>query len=79
MPTRISFRVPERVDSFVILDRQGAESLLGEGDLLMLNDGRLQRLQGYYISQDEIVRLLTDQNTNKLGEQHHEEEPGNGQ
>jgi S-DNA-T family DNA segregation ATPase FtsK/SpoIIIE len=57
LPTRISFRLPQRVDSQVILDEPGAEALLGAGDLLLRHDGRLQRLQGYFTSADEVGRL----------------------
>jgi FtsK/SpoIIIE family/FtsK alpha domain len=60
LPTRISFRLPQRVDSQVILDEPGAESLLGSGDMLLRHDGRLQRLQGYFASTEEAVRLLDD-------------------
>jgi hypothetical protein len=61
LPTRISFRLPQRVDSQVILDEAGAEALLGAGDLLLRHDGRLQRLQGYFASTEEAARLLHDE------------------
>jgi S-DNA-T family DNA segregation ATPase FtsK/SpoIIIE len=60
LATRISLRLPQRVDSQVILDQPGAEDLLGAGDLLLLHEGRVQRLQGYFASTDEISRLLND-------------------
>ncbi len=60
MPTRITFRLPARVDSMTIIDQAGAESLLGAGDMLLLHEGRLQRLQGYFISMDEIATLVTE-------------------
>lgn len=50
MPTRIAFSVSSRTDSSVILDQQGAEDLVGKGDLLFVDPSvkALQRLQGYY-------------------------------
>ncbi|MGB8295185.1 MAG: FtsK/SpoIIIE domain-containing protein [Polyangia bacterium] len=60
LPTRISFRLPQRVDSMTIIDQPGAENLLGAGDMLLLHEGRLQRLQGYFVSMDEIATLVTE-------------------
>ena len=60
LPTRISFRLPQRVDSTVIIDQAGAENLLGAGDMLLLHEGRLQRLQGYFVSMDKIATLVTE-------------------
>jgi hypothetical protein len=60
LPTRISFRLPQRSDSMVIIDQPGAERLLGAGDMLLWREGRLQRLQGYFASTEEIARLLAD-------------------
>jgi hypothetical protein len=60
LPTRISFRLPQRVDSMTIIDQPGAENLLGAGDMLLLHEGRLQRLQGYFVSMDEIATLITE-------------------
>jgi S-DNA-T family DNA segregation ATPase FtsK/SpoIIIE len=56
MPCRISFHVASRVDSRTILDRNGAEKLLGKGDLLYLPPGTsaLRRVQGTFISDREI-------------------------
>ncbi|MEO8258402.1 MAG: DNA translocase FtsK [Acidobacteriota bacterium] len=61
MPTRISFRVSSKVDSRTILDGNGAEQLLGRGDLLMLPpaSSRLIRLHGPYISEQESARLAS--------------------
>jgi DNA segregation ATPase FtsK/SpoIIIE, S-DNA-T family len=59
IPGRISFRLPSGTDSRTILDRTGAENLLGNGDMLALLDGNAQRLQGYYAPFDEIERLIT--------------------
>jgi len=58
LPTRISFRVPSLMDSRVILDQKGAESLLGMGDMLLLAPKRgleLERIQGAFV-QDEDIR-----------------------
>jgi len=60
-PCRISFRVASKIDSRTVLDCNGAEQLLGEGDMLFLPPGtsRLIRLHGGYISEKEI-RKITD-------------------
>ncbi|MBW2259909.1 MAG: DNA translocase FtsK [Deltaproteobacteria bacterium] len=60
-PTRISFQVSSRTDSRTILDANGAESLLGSGDMLLLPPGtsKLQRIHGAYVSESEI-RLITE-------------------
>jgi S-DNA-T family DNA segregation ATPase FtsK/SpoIIIE len=59
-PTRIAFKVASRVNSQIILDDVGAESLLGNGDLLFLPPGssQLMRAQGAYISDDEINQVI---------------------
>jgi len=59
LPTRVAFRVSSQVDSRTIIDGIGAEDLLGFGDMLMLdgNSGDLTRLQGIYISTEEVERL----------------------
>ncbi len=59
-PTRISFQVSSRTDSRTILDANGAENLLGNGDMLLLPPGtaRLQRIHGAYVSEDEIRRII---------------------
>jgi hypothetical protein len=59
MPCRISFRLPSRVDSQTILDQTGAENLLGKGDMLLLMNDRLVRLQGYYMSPAEMSERLS--------------------
>jgi S-DNA-T family DNA segregation ATPase FtsK/SpoIIIE len=58
-PARISFQVPSRIDSRTILDASGAETLLGDGDMLFLPPGssRLQRIHGAYVSDIEIRRI----------------------
>ena len=61
MPCRISFRVSSKVDSRTILDGNGAEQLLGRGDMLMLPpaSSRVVRLHGPYISEQESARLAS--------------------
>jgi DNA segregation ATPase FtsK/SpoIIIE, S-DNA-T family len=61
VPSRIAFAVSSQVDSRVILDATGAESLLGSGDMLFrpVGTSKLQRLQGAYVSEEE-VRAITD-------------------
>ena len=54
---RIAFKVASDADSRIILDEQGAESLLGRGDMLIKNNGLPERVQGAYISDDEIVSI----------------------
>jgi len=62
MPARISFHVASRVDSRTILDRNGAEKLLGKGDLLYLPPGTsaLRRVQGTFISDKEIRDVVSE-------------------
>ena len=61
VPSRIAFAVSSQVDSRVVLDSGGAESLLGQGDMLFrpVGTSRLQRLQGAYVSEREI-RSITE-------------------
>ncbi|XZF75357.1 DNA translocase FtsK [Bacillus sp. AL-1R] len=66
IPTRIAFTVSSQVDSRTIIDIGGAEKLLGRGDMLFLDNGKSQaiRLQGVYVSDDEIehvVEIVKDQ------------------
>lgn len=60
MPTRIGFRVAARMDSRIILDQNGAETLLGEGDMLFLKPGTsdLIRAQGTFVDEQEIKRIV---------------------
>ena len=59
-PARIAFAVTSQVDSRVILDSPGAEQLLGQGDMLFMppDSSKLARLQGVYVSDAEIQRLV---------------------
>ncbi len=59
-PARISFQVSTKIDSRTILDTQGAEHLLGSGDMLFLPPGssKLLRVHGAYVSEGEIKRLV---------------------
>ena len=60
MPCRIAFRVAARMDSRIILDQNGAETLLGEGDMLFLKPGTsdLIRAQGTLVDEGEIRRIV---------------------
>ena len=59
VPSRIAFAVSSQTDSRVILDQNGAESLLGQGDMLFspVGSSRLQRIQGAYIDEAQIAEL----------------------
>jgi S-DNA-T family DNA segregation ATPase FtsK/SpoIIIE len=59
-PSRISFAVTSSVDSRVVLDTPGAEKLLGRGDMLYMasDSSKLLRLQGCFVSDDELARLV---------------------
>jgi len=58
-PTRLSFQVSSKTDSRTILDTNGAENLLGEGDMLFLPPGtaKIQRIHGAYISEVELGKI----------------------
>ena len=58
LPFRTSFRLPSHTDSQTILDRSGAEDLLGKGDMLMLTDSDLIRMQGFFIPEDELISFI---------------------
>jgi S-DNA-T family DNA segregation ATPase FtsK/SpoIIIE len=59
-PSRISYQVASKIDSRTILDAQGAEKLLGNGDMLFLPPGtaRVRRIHGAYVSEKEIVDIV---------------------
>ena len=61
VPTRIAFQVSSRIDSRTILDQQGAEQLLGYGDMLYLPPGTgvPTRVHGAYVSDDEVHRIVS--------------------
>ena len=60
VPTRVAFQVSSKVDSRTILDQMGAESLLGQGDMLYLppGTGHPQRVHGAYVSDAEVQRVV---------------------
>ena len=61
IPARIAFAVSSQVDSRVILDGGGAEALLGQGDMLFRPAGtsKLQRIQGAFVTEEEIARITS--------------------
>ncbi|WP_406682080.1 FtsK/SpoIIIE family DNA translocase [Rhodobium gokarnense] len=81
-PTRISFQVTSKIDSRTILGEQGAEQLLGQGDMLyMAGGGRIQRVHGPFVADDEveeIVAHLKDQGAPEYLDQITNEEDADG-
>lgn len=80
-PTRIALRVTSKTDSRVILDHNGAENLLGNGDMLFVPPGTsyMQRVHGAYVSEkeiDKIVAFLKEQGQPQYDESILQEEPG---
>jgi S-DNA-T family DNA segregation ATPase FtsK/SpoIIIE len=58
-PTRISFQVTSKIDSRTILGEQGAEQLLGQGDMLfMAGGGRVTRVHGPFVRDDEVEQIV---------------------
>ncbi len=58
-PTRISFQVTSKIDSRTILGEQGAEQLLGQGDMLyMAGGGRISRVHGPFVSDEEVEKIV---------------------
>jgi DNA segregation ATPase FtsK/SpoIIIE, S-DNA-T family len=80
-PTRISFQVTSKIDSRTILGEQGAEQLLGQGDMLyMAGGGRISRVHGPFVSDEEVekvVRHLKSQGVPQYLEAVTTEEPEN--
>ncbi|HWC49965.1 MAG TPA: DNA translocase FtsK [Solirubrobacterales bacterium] len=74
IPSRIAFAVSSQTDSRVILDQGGAETLLGQGDMLFRGAGtsKLSRVQGAFVTEDEIARIT--KHWAKQGEPEFEEE-----
>ena len=81
IPSRISFAVSSFVDSRTILDMAGAEKLLGKGDMLFLPMGESipQRIQGAYVSEEEISKLVDfcSSQQNAVYDENFTAEPGN--
>ena len=60
VPSRIAFQVSSKIDSRTILDQMGAETLLGQGDMLYLPAGTQlpQRVHGAYVADDEVLKVV---------------------
>ncbi|MFO8112258.1 MAG: FtsK/SpoIIIE domain-containing protein, partial [Desulfosalsimonadaceae bacterium] len=73
-PTRLSFQVSSKTDSRTIIDANGAEALLGNGDMLFLPPGtaKLQRIHGAYVSEDEVSRIIEFLKSQKTPEYDHD-------
>ncbi len=57
-PSRVAYQVASKIDARTILDQNGAEQLVGNGDMLYMSGSRLLRLQGPFVSVDEVDRLM---------------------
>jgi S-DNA-T family DNA segregation ATPase FtsK/SpoIIIE len=73
IPTRVAFQVSSKIDSRTILDQMGAESLLGQGDMLFLppGTGYPQRVHGAFVADDEVHRVV--EYLKQFGEPEYEE------
>ncbi len=69
IPTRIAFQVSSKIDSRTILDQSGAETLLGNGDMLYLPPGTAmpERVHGAFVSDDEVHRVVAHLRQNSSG------------
>ncbi|KFN51474.1 DNA translocase FtsK [Arenimonas composti] len=69
IPTRIAFQVSSKIDSRTILDQSGAETLLGNGDMLYLPPGTAmpERVHGAFVSDDEVHRVVAHLRQNSAG------------
>ncbi|MFO0972192.1 MAG: DNA translocase FtsK 4TM domain-containing protein [Phycisphaerae bacterium] len=74
LPCRIAFRVASRMDSRIVLDQNGAELLMGQGDMLFLPPGsaKLLRSQGTFVEEDELKATIDDLRAKAAPEFHHE-------
>jgi len=74
LPCRIAFRVASRMDSRIVLDQNGAELLMGQGDMLFLPPGsaKLMRSQGTFVEDDELRATIEDLRGKAQPEFHHE-------
>ena len=72
MPSRIAFQVASKIDSRIILDQMGADSLLGQGDMLYLPPGasKIQRAQGVFVSDEELFKVVDFCKAQRLPEYH---------
>ena len=67
-PTRVSFQVTSKIDSRTILGEQGAEQLLGQGDMLyMAGGGRISRVHGPFVSDEEVEKSCASQDAGRAG------------
>ena len=75
-PSRIAFQVSSKIDSRTILDTNGAEALLGQGDMLYMasGSGRINRLHGSYVSDEDVTQVVQYVKA-QAGPQYQTEEP----
>ncbi len=59
-PCRISFRLASHIDSLTILDETGAEELLGRGDMVLKTESKQTRIQGVFISEEELSEYVSN-------------------